>query len=150
MQLPLRYSSGFGDGYTQKIDEYIPPAVYGANGSYPPVPFVFEWRPRFMWDVGASEQDITNVMEGIGGRGGYGSLSPPFMGYYGSEGCSTCGFSAANHVQVGGRRGTNRGFKMDAPGEGDFPWGLVLGVVGGIVLCSAIGYYMKKNSKVDG
>lgn len=51
------------------------------NGSYPPI----EYRPRFMWDVGASEQEITNVMEGIGGRGGYGTLSPPAMGWYGAE-----------------------------------------------------------------
>jgi len=47
-------------------------------GYYP-----FGYRPPFLWDVGASEQEITNVLEGVGGRGGYGSLSPPAMGYYG-------------------------------------------------------------------
>jgi len=59
------------------------------------------YRPRFMWDVGASEQDITNVLEGIGGRGGYGTVGPPAMGWYGTpvtaypvntapNGCSSC------------------------------------------------------------
>ena len=48
-------------------------------------PATWEYRPPWLWDVGVSEQTITNIMEGVGGRGGYGTLSPPAMGYYGAD-----------------------------------------------------------------
>jgi len=70
--LPQDNKNAFGDGRSEMDDSYMAP------------PIDIGYSPRFMWDVGASEQTITNMMEGIGGRGGYGSLSPPAMGYYGT------------------------------------------------------------------
>jgi len=70
--LPQDNKNAFGDGRSEMDDSYMAP------------PIDIGYSPRFMWDVGVSEQTITNLMEGIGGRGGYGSLSPPAMGYYGA------------------------------------------------------------------
>jgi len=76
--------------------DYVP-QVFGAPF---PMTMNIDFVPRFMWDVGASEQDITNVMEGIGGRGGYGSLSPPFMGWYGTPEDDKVGACGMNPVEA--------------------------------------------------
>ena len=83
--LPLKAETGFGNGRAQLVDEFLSPSLD------------IGYRPRFMWDVGASEQDITNIMEGIGGAGGYGSLSPPAMGYYGAAKIPANSTEAAFH-----------------------------------------------------